>query len=380
MIPARHRLEGPSGAPLLVVSNSLGTTVDMWAPQMPALTARFRVLRYEQRGHGGTPAPPGPYRIAELGADVIDLLDHLGEPRASMLGLSLGGMVALWVAANHPERVDRLALTCTSAYLPPAAGWADRAAHVRANGVQSLYEATLGRWFVPGFTDEHPDVASAVHAMLGAADAEGYAGCCEAIGAMDQRPSLASVTAPTLVIAGADDPSTPPPMGLELATGIAGASLLVLAHASHLANIASPERYTAAVVDHIGGGTVGERGDRTRRQVLGDAHVNRSATPADAFGAPFSDLITRYAWGDIWTRPGLDRPTRSAITVAMLVALGRFDELALHVRAARRNGLSADQIREILLQTAVYCGVPAARAAFAVAADTLAQIDAEAGA
>ncbi|MDQ2727995.1 MAG: 4-carboxymuconolactone decarboxylase, partial [Actinomycetota bacterium] len=341
---------------------------------------RFRVLRYEQRGHGGTPAPPGPYRIEQLGADVIDLLDHLGEPRASVLGLSLGGMVALCVAANHPERVDRLVLTCTAAHLPPAEGWTERAAHVRADGVLSLYEATLGRWFVPGFIEERPDVADAVHAMLGAVDSEGYAGCCEAIGAMDQRPSLASVTAPTLVIAGADDPTTPPAVGLELASGIAGASFLVLAGAAHLANIASPERYTDAVVDHLTGGTVGERGDRTRRQVLGDAHVDRSATPADAFGAPFSNLITRYAWGDIWTRPGLDRPTRSAITVAMLVALGRFDELALHVRAARRNGLSAEEIREILLQTAIYCGVPAARAAFAVATDILAQIDAEAGA
>jgi 3-oxoadipate enol-lactonase/4-carboxymuconolactone decarboxylase len=379
MIPSSYNVDGPPGAPLLVVSNSLGTTAEMWAPQMPALTARFRVLRYEHRGHGGTPAPPGPYRIEELGADVVDLLDHLGETRASMLGLSLGGMVALWVAANHPERVDRLALTCTAPHLPPAEGWAERAAHVREHGVLSLYEATLGRWFVPGYADEHPDVASTVHAMLGAADAEGYAGCCEAIGAMDQRLSLALVTAPTVVIAGADDPVTPPAGGLELASGIAGASLVVLANASHLANIASPERYTAAVVDHLTGGTVGERGARTRRQVLGDAYVDRSATPADAFGAPFSDLIIRYAWGDIWTRPGLDRPTRSAITVAMLVALGRFDELALHVRGARRNGLSADQIREILLQTAIYCGVPAARNAFAVATDTLAQIDAEAG-
>ncbi|MGI8754103.1 MAG: 3-oxoadipate enol-lactonase [Acidimicrobiales bacterium] len=380
MIPSSYRLEGPPGAPLLLLSNSLGTTTEMWVPQMPALTARFRVLRYEQRGHGGTPAPPGPYRIEELGTDVIDLLDHLGEPRASVLGLSLGGMVALWVAANHPERVDRLALTCTAAHMPPAEGWTDRAAHVRANGVLSLYEATLARWFVPGFTDEHPDAADTVHAMLGATDAEGYAGCCEAIGAMDQRPSLASVTAPTLVIAGADDPATPPAVGLELASGIAGASLLVLANASHLANIASPERYTAAVVDHVTGGTSVERGERTRRQVLGDDHVNRSATPADAFGAPFTELLNRYAWGDIWTRPGLDRPTRSAITVAMLAALGRSDELALHVRAARRNGLSTEQIREILLQTAIYCGVPAARAAFAVATDTLAQIDDEAGA
>lgn len=378
MIPLRYEMAGPAGAPLLVLSNSLGTTAEMWAPQMSGLTAHFRVLRYEQRGHGATPAPPGPYRIDDLGLDLIDLLDHLGEPSASLLGLSLGGMVALWVAANRPERVDRLVLAATSAYLPPAQAWADRAVKVRSDGAGSLYDALLGRWFVPGFVDDHPDVARCVASMLGAADPEGYAGCCEAIGGLDQRSSLAAVRAPTLVIAGADDPVTPPPMALELAQGIAGSALVVLAGAAHLVNVASPGRFNAAVIDHVAGGTLAERGERARREVLGDAHVNASLVPEGDFGAPFTDLITRHAWGDIWTRPGLDRPTRSAITVAMLVALGRSDELALHVGAARRNGLSADQIGEILLQGAIYCGVPAARSAFAAAAEALTRFDAEA--
>lgn len=379
MIPASHRLDGPDGAPLLVLSNSLGTTMDLWAPQVPALAQRFRILRYEHRGHGGTPAPAGPYHLADLGGDVLDLLDHLGEPTASVAGVSLGGMVALWLAVHHPDRVDRLVLACTAAHLPSPESWAERAANVRAEGVASLREGLLERWFPAGFVAARPDMAALVTAMLEAADREGYAGCCEAIGAMDQRGDLGRVAAPTLVIAGADDPVTPPGVALELAGEIPGAGLLVLPGASHLANLAAPERFSAAVTEHVAGGTITELGETTRRQVLGDRHVDRSAAGARPFSAPFTDLITRYAWGDIWTRPGLDRPVRSAITLAMLTALGRFDELALHVRGARRNGLTDEQIREVLLQAAVYCGVPAARSAFAVAEATLAELDEETG-
>jgi 3-oxoadipate enol-lactonase/4-carboxymuconolactone decarboxylase len=376
MIPT-YRIDGPAGAPVLVLANSLGTTMSMWDAQMPALAARMRVVRYEHRGHGGGPAPvPGPYSIAELGGDLVDLLDHLGVERASICGLSLGGMVALWVGANRPERVERLVLACTSARLGPPEGWYERAATVRRDGTGVLVEATTGRWFTPAWRTAHPEVADQVAAMLGAADPEGYAGCCEAIAAMDQRPALAGVTAPTLVLAGAGDPVTSPSMGLELQAGIPGAALTVLASAAHLANIEQPEAFTAAVVDHLCG-PAAARGDRVRRAVLGDAHVERSATTTTAFNAAFVDFITRYAWGEIWTRPGLDRRTRSCVTVALLAGLGRLEELPLHVRGARRNGLSDEEIAEVLLHTAIYAGVPASNAAFAAARGVLEAMDAE---
>lgn len=367
MIPA-YRIDGPAGAPVLAFSNSLGTSADMWAPQIPELTARFRVLRYEHRGHGGTTAPaPGPYTIADLGADLVDLLDHLGVERASLCGLSLGGMVALWVAAHRPERVDRLVLACTAAELGPPEGWAQRAAAVReAGSVSVLLAGLLGRWFTPGFVDARPDVAQLMAAMLGGADAEGYAGCCEAIAAMDQRPDLKAVRAPTLVISGAADPVTPPERGLELQAGIPGASLTVLAGASHLANLEQPGAFTAAVADHLSGRPA-ERGEAMRRRVLGDAHVDRSANNLTALAAPFTDFINRTAWGDIWTRPTLDLRTRSCITVAVLAGLGRLEELELHVAGARRNGLSDEEIVEVILHTAVYAGVPAANSALGVA-------------
>jgi 3-oxoadipate enol-lactonase / 4-carboxymuconolactone decarboxylase len=370
MLPS-YRIDGPSTAPVLVLANSLGTTSAMWGPQLPVLSGRFRVVRYEHRGHGGTPAPPGPYTIEQLGGDVLDLLDAVGAERASLCGLSLGGMVAMWLAAHVPERVERLVLCGTAPQLPPASQWAERAATIRASTPSVLLDALMGRWFTPGFGQRRPDVAELVASMLGLAASEGYAGCCEAVGAMDQWNDLASIAAPTLIIAGAQDPVAPPAMALAMHQRIAGSSLVVL-RAAHLANIEQPERFTAAVVDHLAGPPV-ERGRQVRREVLGDAHVDRSEAAVTGFTAPFHDLLTRYAWGDIWTRPGLDRATRSCITLAMLVALGRFDELALHVRAALRNGLSPDQIGEVLLQSAVYCGIPAANSAFAVAQRTLSE-------
>jgi 3-oxoadipate enol-lactonase/4-carboxymuconolactone decarboxylase len=371
------RVEGPTGAPALVLANSLGTSASMWDPQMPALSPRFRVIRYEHRGHGGVPAAvPGPYSIADLGGDVVDLLDHLGIERASICGVSLGGMVALWVAAQRPDRVDRLVLACTAARLGSPEGWAERAATVRAQGTGVLLGPLLGRWFTPPWLAAHPDAEATVAAMLAQADPEGYAGCCEAIGSMDQTAGLGAVAAPTLVIAGADDPVTPPALGLQLQQGIPGAALTVLAGAAHLANIEGASAFTAALIDHLAL-PAAERGDRVRRAVLGDAHVDRSPAGGPAFDAPFVDLITRYAWGEIWTRPGLDLRTRSSVTVALLAGLGRLGELPLHIRGARRNGLSDEDIAEVLLHTAIYAGVPAAHAAFAVAREVLEALDHE---
>jgi 3-oxoadipate enol-lactonase / 4-carboxymuconolactone decarboxylase len=374
VIPASYRIEGPAGAPLLILANSLGTTSAMWDPQMPAWTARFRVLRFEHRGHGGTPGPPGPYRMDELADDLIDLLDHLGEESASICGLSIGGMVALSLASRYPDRVDGLVLACTAAALPTPEAWVERAAAVREKGTDFLLDALLGRWFTPGFVERRPEMGALLKTMLSSADPEGYAGSCEAIGEADLQGALAAVRASTLVLAGALDPVAPPVMALELAEGIQGAALTVLPAAAHLANLEQPDRFAGAVIDHLSGSAFG-RGDATRRAVLGDAHVDRSDAARTEFNAPFSDFITRYAWGDIWTRPGLDRRTRSFITLALLAGLGRTEELPLHVRGARNNGLSDAEIAEVLLHTAVYAGVPAANSAFAVARRTLEEMD-----
>lgn len=370
-----YQLDGPAEAPVVVLSNSLGTDLSMWDHQARVLSRRLRVLRYDTRGHGQSSTPPGTdWTVADLGRDVLALLDTLGLATASFCGLSLGGMTGIWLAANAGHRLDRLVLCCTSAYLPPADGWHQRAGTVRAQGMGGVADQVLSRWFTPGFALQHPAELERVRGALMSTDPAGYAACCEAIGAMDQRDDLARISAPTLVLAGAEDPATPPEHAHLLAERIAGARLLVLEEAAHLAAVEQPEPVTTAVLRHLGWRSDRyERGLGVRREVLGPDHVDRSLAALTPMTEQFQEFITEVAWGQVWTRPGLDRRTRSCITVAMLVALDKWEELALHLRAALRNGVSREELVEVLLQTAVYAGVPAANTAFAVARRVLEQ-------
>jgi 3-oxoadipate enol-lactonase len=234
-----------------VLSNSLGTDLGMWDDQLPALAERFRVLRYDQRGHGRSPAPPGPYTIAELAGDALDLLDRLGLERVSFCGVSLGGMTGMWLAVNAPERLDRLALCCTSAYLPPRENWAERAATARAGGMEALVDAALERWFTPALARLRPDAVERTRRALLSVSAEGYAGCCEAIAAHDLRAELGSIRAPTLVLAASDDPATPPEHARLIAQAVEGARLLVLERGRHLVAVEQPGEFARAVLAHL---------------------------------------------------------------------------------------------------------------------------------
>lgn len=370
-----HDLSGPPEAPVLVLLGSLGTTRALWDAQLPALRAHFQVLRIEHPGHGGSVVgSPPPNTVDAIGDGVVGVLDHLGVARASLCGISLGGMVAQQLAAAHPTRVDRLVLACTATSLPPKEVWHTRAETVRRHGVAFLGDQLLGRWFSPELLERRPEVVARVRRMLDDVDAEGYAACCEAIAKADLSLASTSITAPTAVLAGGEDPVSTPAMAFELAAAIAGASLTVLPAASHLANLEQPDRFTAALLDHLVGPPA-ERGRAVRRAVLGDAHVQRSEDDPDPLSAAFVDMITRTAWGEVWVRPGLDRPTRSAVTLAVLVVLGRLHELPLHVRGARRNGLRDEQILEVVLHCGVYGGIPAANAALDVVREVLATRD-----
>lgn len=276
----------------------------------------------------------------------------------------------MWIAANFPHRVDRLVIASSSPYLGPASSWLDRAAMVRQSTPASLGATLLERWFTPGFPLQHPEVAELVRRMLAGASTEGYAGCAEAIATMDLRPSLGDIRARTLFIAGAYDPVTPPAMLLEASMEIKGAALTVIASAAHLANLEQPAHFTDALMGHLAG-LAPIRGDRLRREVLGDSHVDRSRASQSNFEAGFIAMITSFAWGDIWSRPGLDKKTRSAITISVLAALGHQAELKLHLRGAIRNGWDEAELAEVFMHTAVYAGIPAANGAMAIARQVL---------
>jgi 3-oxoadipate enol-lactonase len=241
-----HAVVTGSG-PAVVLSNSLGSTHRMWDAQLAELERHFTVVRYDTRGHGASPVPDGPYTIDDLADDVVALLDRLGIERAHIVGLSLGGMTAMRLAARNPERVARMVLLCTGAQLPPAHAWTDRAATVRAEGSHAVAAAVVDRWFTAGYSGDR----APWEAMVAATPAEGYAGCCEVIAQLDLRQQLSSITAPTLAIAGADDPATPPAKLEEITNAIPDAKLLVVEHAAHLANAEQPGTITPALIAHL---------------------------------------------------------------------------------------------------------------------------------
>lgn len=245
-----HRVEGPAGAPVLLMGGSLGTTLEMWSHQQ-ALAERLRLIPFDLRGHGSSPEPPGPYTIGELASDVVGVLDWLGIERASYCGISLGGMIGMALAAYVPERIDRLVLICTSAHLPPASAWAARAETVRAAGsTQPIADAVVGRWLTPAFADAHPSERERLRTMLVGSPPEGYASCCTAIEQMDLRPELNLIRAPTLVISGAQDEATPREHQQTIASEIPGARLESV-DAAHIAAVEQAGDVNRLILDHL---------------------------------------------------------------------------------------------------------------------------------
>ncbi|WP_320782854.1 3-oxoadipate enol-lactonase [Streptomyces sp. CRN 30] len=364
-----HRTEGPASAPPLLLGPSLGTSYALWDRVAPELSVAHRVVRWNLPGHGGSAAEliGAGATVADLAALVLALADSLGVERFAYAGVSLGGAVGLHLAVHRPERLTSLAVICSSAHFNGAKPWEERAALVRAEGLGRLAEGADRRWFTPGFTV--PELVRDHRE----ADPEAYAACCDALAAFDLRDRLGDIAVPTLLIAGREDPATPPAQLREIADAVPGSSLVEIPGASHLAPAERPEAVLTALRGHFDG--YARRGMAVRREVLGDAHVDRAQSRQTPFTSRFQDFISRYAWGEIWTDETLSRRERSMITLTALVAHGHYEELAMHVRAARRNGLTPDEIGAVLLQTAVYCGVPAANSAFATAQRVLAEAD-----
>jgi 3-oxoadipate enol-lactonase/4-carboxymuconolactone decarboxylase len=374
-----YDLTGPEGAPVILFSNSLGTKLEMWDGVVAKLVGRWRCLRYDTRGHGRSPvvengATPT-HCLEDLADDVAGLLKALNIQSAHIVGLSLGGMTAQAFGARHPGMTRTLTLMATGARLEPVSAWVDRAAKVRASGMEWLVEPTMNRWFTPSFHASHPEAVAECRRIFAANTPAGYAACCDAISVMDLRESNKAITAPTLIIAGANDEATPPALSVEMQDRIPGSELVILPDAAHL--LAS--QHPALVADYLeafllrhepqpaqkrAGGPSFEEGLANRKSVLGAEHVERSLAKAGSFAMPWQDFITRTAWGEIWGDETLPRKTRSIITLAMMVGLHREEEFKLHVRPALKNGVTIPELQSLLMQTAIYGGVPAANAAF----------------
>lgn len=367
-----YRLEGGDGLPVLMLSHSLGQDHGMWDPQARHLAPHFRVLRYDVRGHGASSAPEGDYHLDQLGSDALALADALGIRTLAFCGLSLGGMIGQWLGVNAPDRLTALILANTSPRADAARMAARREAVVRG-GLASVSDEVMGRFFSARALARNPPVVATARRTLLATDAAGYAGCCAAIRDMDLTAALTQIRTPTLVVSGDWDTSLPwQGHGQVLARDIPHARAVHL-RAAHLSNLEAPRSFTASVIDFLQPSEAVslESGLQIRRAVLGEAHVDRALSTNVEFTREFQELVTRYAWGSVWSRPGLDHRTRRLMVLATAAALGRWEEFRLHLRAGLERDLEPCDVKEALLQTAVYAGFPAANTAVNIAVEEL---------
>ena len=379
------RLDGAADKPVLVLLNSIGLDLSLYDLAVPHLTPDFRLLRLDTRGHGASDAPAGDYSLDLLADDVLAVMDAAGVAKASICGTSLGAMTAMALAPRAPERIEALVLACTSPAMDPST-WDQRLALIRAEGLGAIVEAVLGRFFSDDFRARRPDVIDTVRAGILAQSPDGYCGCGAAIRDMALLGRLSAITAPTLVLTGAKDVATPfEGHGDRIVAAIPGARHAVV-EGAHLPSLEAPVAFAGAVRGFLAEvlhgtavqdakDTLFEAGLVTRRKVLGDAWVDKSLAGRTPFTADYQAMITRYAWNEVWGRPGLDHRTRRLLVLAICASLARWEEFRLHVRAGlEQGGFTQDELKEVLMQIAIYAGVPAANTAFAEAAEVMSEL------
>jgi len=364
-----------TAAPLLVLGPSLGTTADPWRAVAELLADRFRIVRLDLPGHGVAPAADSGFSVQELAEAVLAVVDSMGGGRFSYAGVSLGGAIGIELALGAgADRLDGLAVLCSDARIGEPDGWLARAEQVRRQGTASMVAGSSARWFAPDFLVREPDLGGRMLSALVDVDDESYALCCEALAGFDRREDVGAIAVPVLIVAGDSDPVVPPIAAQALGAAIQGARTVVLEGTGHQAHVERPAEVAALLAELLPGSRY-DKGIDVRRQVLGDDWVDESLRRLTPETEDFQRFITEYAWGGIWTRPGLDRRMRSAVTISSLVTAHHWHELELHLHAALRNGLSREEISEILLQTTIYAGAPAANSAFGVARRVFAEHD-----
>jgi 3-oxoadipate enol-lactonase / 4-carboxymuconolactone decarboxylase len=374
------KLEGAENRPVLLLLNSIGTDMSLWDTMLPDLRRAFRLLRMDMRGHGASDAPDGDYSLPMLAADAAAVLEAAGIGQTAIAGVSLGGMVAMQMVLDYPEKISSLALICTSAQMDEVA-WESRIATVRSQGTEAIADMAVGRFLSAAYVAQHPEIADGLRRGIAAQSDAGYAGAGAAIRDMTLAGHLRKISVPALVVTGANDISTPfAGHGDRLLAELPDARHVALASA-HLPPLEAPAALAAALRRFLqprpdveaAAEALFEAGLANRRRVLGDEWVETSFANRTDFNADFQEMITRIAWQEIWGRPGLDDRTRRLLVLAMTASLSRWEEFALHVRAGlSQGGFTKDELKETLMQIAIYAGVPAANTAFAEAGKIIA--------
>lgn len=388
------RLDGEQQRPVLLLLHALGTDMSLWDAVRPALLAHYRLLLMDVRGHGASDAPRGEYRLEQLADDALAVMDAAQVPAALVCGISLGAMIGMSLALRAPKRLTGLVCACTSAKMD-AATWAARIETLRREGMAPIADAVVQRFFTAEFAAKHPAIVGGMHSTLMCISPEGYAGCAAAVRDMDLLERIGAISTRVLLIYGERDVSTPwAGHGERIAAALPDVHVESL-DTAHLACVEAPDSFAQLVSQYFATGRASseapgaeserrerdalellfEAGLKVRRQVLGDAWVDRALAGRTSFNADYQAMISRYAWHEIWSRPGLDHRTRRLLVLATTIALGRWEEFRLHVRAGlTQGGFSEQELKEVLMQSALYAGVPAANTAFTEAAAVMREL------
>jgi 3-oxoadipate enol-lactonase / 4-carboxymuconolactone decarboxylase len=350
--------------------NSLGTDFRIWDEVVAALGHEFSTVRFDKMGHGLSDLQPKPYEIKDYAADVVALLDALQLKKVILVGLSIGGIIGQYLALNEPERIEKLVLSNTAPKVGNDDGWNTRINIVENKGIAAIADTVMKVWFAEEFHQYHSDKLKGYKSMLTNSNTEGYVIACKALKINDLTNEISKINIPTLCIVGTEDGSTPPASVKAMADKITDAQYICIDNTGHIPCAEKPELYADILRKFINKNTawVGlELGMKTRRSVLGDAHVDRAEANKTDFDKDFQEYITHAAWGAVWSRPHLTKRERSMITIAILTALKLEEELEMHIKATKNTGATEQDVKEVLLHTGVYAGVPVTNGAMKIA-------------
>ena len=352
-----------------VFINSLGTDFRIWDNVVEVLKNHGSILCFDKQGHGLSEGSSTSLSISDYSSDVVGLMDALSIQKAVIVGLSIGGVIGQYLAVHHADRIEKLVLSNTAPKIGTIETWDLRIDKIKTDGISSITEGVMKVWFSENFHQNRPNELMGYANMLANSPVEGYIQACEALKSNDLTVEITHINTPTLCIAGSVDGSTPPALVKAMADKIPNAQYVEIEGVGHIPCVETPSVVAAFILNFVENHTetLFEKGMRTRRSVLGNAHVDRAEANKTDFDKDFQEYITNSAWGAIWSRPGLTKRERSMITIAVLAALGHEEELAMHFRATRNTGASEEDVKEVLLHIGIYAGVPVTNGAMKIA-------------
>ena len=349
--------------------NSLGTDFRIWDEVVELVKNEGSVLLFDKPGHGLSEAIESPFRIADYVQLIVSLLDALQIEKCVYVGLSIGGLIGQHMALKHPDRIEYLILSNSSPKSDGVDYWNARIKAIQEGGMTSISDKILQRWLAESFRSNKKAETAGLKRMLESCSPIGYIRACETIRDEDLSNQIQAIQIPTLCIGGSEDNATSPEKVRITAASIPNAKVIVMDGAGHLPPVEAPQAFAQVILDfiHLSNNSLYEQGMQTRRSVLGDAHVNKAEANKTDFDKDFQEYITNNAWGAVWSRPGLTKRERSLLTIALMTALGHDEELAMHIKATKNTGASENDVKEVLLHTGVYAGVPATNSAMKIA-------------